>query len=110
MKKEGKIVASGSYTLDSSTILWARTRVQQIDEAETEIGCAIERLMGIPGDLRGSAILMDNQPESDMMRSFADDAERLVNDLQSRFRGMLTDRGKLRVAIRRWEGNNHDDT
>ena len=96
------------YAISKGTVRWARTRVQQLEEARVEIGCAIERLEGIPSDLKGGAILMENQPESDVMISFADDISKTLKDLKKAFSAMEKDLKALRTGIRKYEVNNHD--
>ena len=96
------------YVIEKGTIRWARERVRQLEEARIEIGCAVERLEGIPKDLRGGALLMDDQPDSDVIRSFADDYEKLNKELTKAFSGMEKDLKALRTGIRKYEVKNHD--
>lgn len=99
----------GGYELNERSVLWARKRVQQIDECETDVGYALERLGSVPSNLRYGAQYLEDQPESDVISAIADDVEKLVEDLTARFNGLKRDRGKLRSAIHRWEGNRMTD-
>lgn len=96
------------YVIEKGTVRWARTRVQQLEEARVEIGCVIERLEGVPKDLRGGALLMDDQPDSDVIRSYADDYEKLFKELKRTFSGMEKDLKALRTGIRKYEVASHD--
>lgn len=96
------------YTIDKGTISWARERVRQLEEARLEIGCVVERIDEIPKNLRGGALLMDDQPESDAIRSFADDYEKLYEELKKTFSRMEKDLKALRTGIRKYEVASHD--
>ena len=96
------------YVIEKDTVRWARTRVQQLEEARLEIGCAVEKLEGIPSNLRAGAFLMEDQPDADVMRSFADDVEKLYAQLNKAFSGMEKDLKALRTGIRKYEVKNHD--
>ncbi len=96
------------YVIEKGTIQWARKRVQQLQEARLEIGNAVDRAESIPTDLRGGALLMDDQPDSDVMRSFADDYDKLNKQLQKAFSGMEKDLKALRTGIRKYEEASHD--
>lgn len=96
------------YTIDKGTISWARERVRQLEEARLEIGCVVERIDEIPKNLRDGALLMDDQPDSDVIRSFADDYEKLYKGLHKVFSGMEKDLKALRIAIRKYEVASHD--
>lgn len=96
------------YTIDKGTISWARERVRQLEEARLEIGCVVERIDEIPKNLRDGALLMDDQPDSDMIRSFADDYEKLYEELKKTFSRMEKDLKALRTGIRKYEEASHD--
>ena len=96
------------YEIEDGTLKWAETRVQQLTEAEISIGCAIERLESVPTDLRDGALLMDDQPDSDVMRSYADDVEKLYKDLKKTFDGMVKDRKAIQKGIRKYKEARHD--
>lgn len=96
------------YTIEKDNVRWARTRVQQLKEARLEIGCVVEKLEGIPKDLRGGALLMDDQPDSDVIRSYADDYEKLYKGLRKTFSGMEKDLKALQTGIRKYEEASHD--
>ena len=96
------------YVFDSGTIDWAEKRVQQLTEAEMSIGCAIEKMEGVPGDLRDGAFLMDDQPDSDVMRSYALDIEKLYKDLKRTFTRMVRDRKAIQTGIRKFKEAHHD--
>lgn len=96
------------YEIEDGTLKWAETRVQQLTEAEISIGCAIERLESVPTDLRDGALLMDDQPDSDVMRSYADDVEKLYKDLKKAFDGMVRDRKAIQKGIRKYKEARHD--
>lgn len=98
------------YEIEDGTLKWAETRVQQLTEAEISIGCAIERLESVPTDLRDGALLMDDQPDSDVMRSYADDVEKLYKDLKKTFDGMVKDRKAIRKGIRKYKEARHEWT
>lgn len=98
------------YTIDDGTIDWAEKRVRQLNEAEISIGWALEKLELVPGGLRDGAFLMEDQPDSDIMRSFAADAEKLASDLKKRFRSMLKDRDEIRKGIRKYKEAHHEWT
>ena len=93
------------YEIEDGTLKWAETRVQQLTEAEISIGCAIERLESV---LRDGALLMDDQPDSDVMRSYADDVEKLYKDLKKTFDGMVKDRKAIQKGIRKYKEARHD--
>lgn len=96
------------YEIEDGTLKWAETRVQQLTEAEISIGCAIERLESVPTDLRDGALLMDDQPDSDVMRSYANDVEKLYKDLKKTFDGMVRDRKAIQKGIRKYKEARHD--
>lgn len=96
------------YEVEDGTLKWAETRVQQLTEAEISIGCAIERLESVPTDLRDGALLMDDQPDSDVMRSYANDVEKLYKDLKKTFDGMVRDRKAIQKGIRKYKEARHD--
>lgn len=96
------------YEIKDGTLKWAETRVQQLTEAEISIGCAIERLESVPTDLRDGALLMDDQPDSDVMRSYANDVEKLYKDLKKTFDGMVRDRKAIQKGIRKYKEARHD--
>ena len=96
------------YVIDGGTLRWAEKRVQQVSEAEIEIGCVLERLEGMPKDLRSGAYLMDDQPDSDVMRSFAMDLEKLYTDLRQRFNAMVKDRKAIQKGIRKYKEARHE--
>lgn len=96
------------YEIEDGTLKWAETRVQQLTEAEISIGCAIERLESVPTDLRDGALLMDDQPDSDVMRSYANDVEKLYKDLKKTFDDMVKDRKAIQKGIRKYKEARHD--
>ena len=96
------------YEIEDGTLKWAETRVQQLTEAEISIGCAIERLESVPTDLRDGALLMDDQPDSDVMRSYANDVEKLYKDLKKTFDNMVKDRKAIQKGIRKYKEARHD--
>lgn len=96
------------YEIEDGTLKWAETRVQQLTEAEISIGCAIERLESVPTDLRDGALLMDDQPDSDVMRSYANDVEKLYKDLKKTFDDMVRDRKAIQKGIRKYKEARHD--
>lgn len=91
------------YLIEAGTLDWAEKRVQQLKEAEVEIGCALEHLEIVPKDLRAGALLMYDQPDSDVMESFAMDLDNLFADLQKRFNAMVRDRKAIQTGIRKYE-------
>ena len=97
------------YTLNRGTISWARKREQQLREAEISIGLAMDALGGVPQDLKDGALLMEEQPESDVMRSFADDVTKLHADLKKRLTALIKDKNALGKAILNYEKLNRDD-
>lgn len=96
------------YEIEDGTLKWAETRVQQLTEAEISIGCAIERLESVPTDLRDGAFLMDDQPDSDVMRSYANDVEKLYKDLKKTFDDMVKDRKAIQKGIWKYKEARHD--
>lgn len=96
------------YEIEDGTLKWAETRVQQLTEAEISIGCAIERLESVPTDLIDGALLMDDQPDSDVMRSYANDVEKLYKDLKKTFDDMVKDREAIQKGIRKYKEARHD--
>lgn len=96
------------YEIEDGTLKWAETRVQQLTEAEISVGCAIERLESVPTDLRDGALLMDDQPDSDVMRSYANDVEKLYKDLKKTFDDMVKDRKAIQKGIRKYKEARHD--
>lgn len=96
------------YEIEDGTLKWAETRVQQLTEAEISIGCAIERLESVPTDLRDGALLMDDQPDSEVMRSYANDVEKLYKDLKKTFDDMVKDRKAIQKGIRKYKEARHD--
>lgn len=96
------------YEIEDGTLKWAETRVQQLTEAEISIGCAIERLESVPTDLRDGALLMDDQPDSDVMRSYANDIEKLYKNLKKTFDDMVKDRKAIQKGIRKYKEARHD--
>ncbi|MBP5295179.1 MAG: hypothetical protein J6Y95_05605 [Lachnospiraceae bacterium] len=96
------------YEIEDGTLKWAKTRVQQLTEAEISIGCAIERLESVPTDLRDGALLMDDQPDSEVMRSYANDVEKLHKDLKKTFDDMVKDRKAIQKGIRKYKEARHD--
>ena len=98
------------YEITKETVRWARTRVQQLEEARTEVGVALEDLEAVPMDLKGGAVLMEDQPESDMLKSFANDIEKLARDLRRHLSAMEKDLKDLRKGLRKYEEANHYDS
>ena len=98
------------YLIEDGTIDWAEKRVQQLTEAEISIGCALEKLELVPRDLRDGAFLMDDQPDSDVMRSYADDIEKVYQDLKKAFDGMVKDRKAIQRGIRKYKEARHEWT
>lgn len=98
------------YTIDKGTIQWARKRVQQLEEARLEIGNAVEHAEGIPPGLRSGALLMDDQPDSDVMRSFADDYEKLNAELKKTLAGLEKELKAIKTGIRKYEEANDNDS
>ena len=96
------------YEIEDGTLKWAETRVQQLTEAEISIGCAIERLESVPTDLRDGALLMEDQPDSEVMRSYANDVEKLYKDLKKTFDDMVKDRKAIQKGIRKYKEARHD--
>lgn len=96
------------YEIEDGTLKWAETRVQQLTEAEISIGCAIERFESVPTDLRDGALLMDDQPDSEVMRSYANDVEKLYKDLKKTFDDMVKDRKAIQKGIRKHKEARHD--
>lgn len=88
------------YMIDAGTVKWAERRVDELQEAEIHTGCALELLEGVPKLLRASGDRMDNQPESDMVRAFADDLEKLYVDLLNTFTGWKRDKRAIERGIR----------
>lgn len=66
------------------TVKWARQRAKELGDSEYDIGFAAERAAIVPVLLRCAADKMDNQPESEMVRSFANDYEKLTHELVKR--------------------------
>lgn len=98
------------YVLNRDTIKWARIREQQIREAEPELGAVMEKLEYLPKDIRCGVILIEDQPESSVMESFADDLEKLYTDYKKRFEAMIKDGNALGAAIRKYERGHNDDS
>ena len=98
------------YVLNRDTIKWARFREQMIQEAEPELGAVMEKLKDLPRDIRCGVILIEDQPESSVMESFADDIEKLYKDYKKRFTAMIRDKNALATAIRKYERGHNDDS
>ena len=91
------------YRLDGKTIKWARTRCDQLLSAEINIGNVVERGETMALAIREACDQMDDQPESDMFRSLADDLERLFTELKDRHLALAKDRIALGRAICKYE-------
>lgn len=91
------------YTLDKGTVKWAKQRWKELDDSNTETGLALELLEKVPGLLMAAADKMDNQPESEIVRSFASDIENMKVSLNMCFLAWISDKNRLRTAIRKYE-------
>ena len=96
------------YNITEGTVKWARTRVDELEKGLIYVGSAIENLEKVPEDLRNGAWLMDNQPDSDMIRSYAMDVEKLEEDLKKRLSEMKKDLRDIRRGIRKHEEVQHE--
>ncbi len=96
------------YQIEAGTVTWARRRVEELYESKVDIGMALEQMANVPELLRVGADRMDNQPESDMARSFANDFERLISLLQQDFDSWMKDREDIAAGIRKYEEGEKD--
>lgn len=90
-------------TIDAGSAEWARQRVAELQDSETDIGVALEMMERVPELLRAGAGKMVNQPEANMAHSFANDFERLISQLQETFEYWQKDRKSLDAGIRKYE-------
>ena len=98
------------YEIEAGTVAWARKRVQQLEYAEPEIGEALSYMNMAIDDLRAGADKMDDQPQSDAIRSYANDIEKQVKSLEAMFKkDIVNDRKAIVAGIRIYEEGNGND-
>ena len=90
------------YVITKETAPWATKREEQLRKSEIDIGAALEELEKVPGDLRAGADLIDDQPESDRIRSFADEVEKTAYELRRTLEMIVDDRLMLNKALLKW--------
>lgn len=97
------------YEMNERKIPWATKRVDQVKAAELEVGAALEALEKVPKGLRAGADLMDDQPDSDMVRSFANDLEKTAYELRHVLEGMVRDCKDIEKALAEYERSKKND-
>ena len=100
------------YKVTEGTIKWARKRVEQVNAAEIDIGAALEKMDGVVEEIRTGCDKMDDQWDSDVFRSYADDLEKILKAMRERFEELKKDRNIIFMAIYKFEkgGEKDDDT
>ena len=91
------------YTIDDGTVKWAEKRVAQLNAADRFIRESVLHLEQTVGSLDEAATLMDEQPDSDMIRSFQLDVEKMIKDLTDRHGKINDDRRAIQEAIKKFE-------
>ena len=98
------------YHIDASTLPWARRTVQELHDAEIELGCAKEKLDEVLEALRAGAEKLHDQPYYDgMSGSFVMDYERLNGQFQAWLDRLKKDLKALDYGIRKYERGQSDD-
>ena len=96
------------YKVTEGTIKWARHRVKQINDAEVDIGAALEKMTGVADEIRSGCNKMDDQWDSDIFRSYANDLEKILETMNERFDELRKDRNVIAAGIREYEGANEN--
>lgn len=87
------------YKITPETCKWATRRCEQLYNGIIEAGTAMENLTQVLDALKRSADEMDDQPESDMVRSFIRDYEMIKRDLEKRIREWSMDRKAINIGL-----------
>lgn len=91
------------YKIDAGTIKWARRRVMELRCGTNKFGSAIESIESAINSLNDGAQDMDNQPESDMARSYLHDLQRMLPEMKTRLKEWEEDMREISKGIDKFE-------